>query len=1332
MEFNVVGYRVTEAAHNPAHLIALTVHNCPSLTYGQVCKVKDILANILGLDKHVFWLYSSESGSAVLGWGFGRGLAGGVHDKLSTPLSLSLSLSLSPQGGSMKSETVFSALASDSRPCTSEPLPASYLRNDAAVPPSQPPLPMEEPHKTGAKRKHPTGAAEHDVVLGGCAGIRNPQNLPPPTKRMTVEHFPHEGLRLCPTEFSRQYVTENFEPAGSVGESNHIRALRENQPLIVDNLNLMSILPHLNGNSLLTEAENQEMLLIGLTESEKIMRLVAIIGRKGEDGFHRFLAALEAAEDHPTHKTIAEALESSLIYLLGDCAGIRSPQNLPPPTKRMTVEHFPHEGLYLDGLSPTEFSRQYVTEDFEEPAGSVGESNHIRALRENQPLIVDNLNLMSILPHLNVNSLLTEAENQEMLLIGLTESEKIMRLVTIIGRKGEDGFHRFLAALEAAADHPTHKTIAEALERSLQNPPRPGTLGSSSPTLLQCFVSNLKGWYKNKHFYQGTSGPFIYDIKFIRLALLTKKGVSEAERSKDKFLRATLHGHVEDIVKKKKRLEMEGIFRYGKDPRKLVLVEGAPGVGKTMLAMKLCQLWAQGRALQEYDIVFFVELRQYQKETTLKLETLLETHLEGDQEMMKEVMQHLVRTGGDKVLLILEGWDELSPALRDPFSWFFELIKAKKLPNASIMVTSRPSVTAPLYDYMDERRIEVLGFDKNQQNEYIQKNIEDPAVPQRVRDHLKRFPNLRALAHIPLTLSIICSVAMKSTSLPITLTELYDKYVCTFLFHNLQKSSSDSLRSLIGLDSLDTIPKEVRQVFEGLCKLALSGFEKKAFIFERCDLEEHCLPCSGEKFDGFGLLTTRTQSATAGRKPLYQFRHLSIQEFLAGLQINSIGDMDRTRLLKEYRSDRQFQNIWKFLSGVSKLRDEAFCQQLVLPTRKGGRDQLFLLHCLYEAQNPDICHRAAGKMEHMLHLDNTTLNATDCLCAAYVMGKSEGKWQVNLRGCNIGGDGLEVFKWQLKIHDSQNLKIIRLDLTHNQLDASAMRHVAEMFLELKAKIINVEIASNKIGDEGARLLSKALKEDSSRVKQLHFRDCGFTSGAAKWFSEVLQSSKTLSALHFGFDKLGDRGAEYISAALCQNTVLEELGLYTAGLTGAGLSFLANALKTNRTLSVIRMDRNNFTAPDCHIIAEILLTDNSVERIDLSRNPIGDDGFSIILDALIKKPDALKKLGIFGCEITSREMHKFVEFFKKTTAFTGMNIGLNRLGDTGAGHIVQALRENKSESVKEIYMADTGLSDMGKQLVTEAGAMRKDLIVSCEVNEFLKIGKARIQEKLWSQ
>ena len=96
--------------------------------------------------------------------------------------------------------------------------------------------------------------------------------------------------------------------------SNYRRALRKNQPLIVKTLNLTSILPHLNANSLLTETENQKMLLTAVTENEKILNLLAILERKGEGGFHRFLAALEAASDHPAHADIAEALRDSLTH----------------------------------------------------------------------------------------------------------------------------------------------------------------------------------------------------------------------------------------------------------------------------------------------------------------------------------------------------------------------------------------------------------------------------------------------------------------------------------------------------------------------------------------------------------------------------------------------------------------------------------------------------------------------------------------------------------------------------------------------------------------------------------------------------------------------------------------------------------------------------------------------------------------------------------------------------------------------------------------------------------------------------------------------------------
>ena len=306
-------------------------------------------------------------------------------------------------------------------------------------------------------------------------------------------------------------------------------------------------------------------------------------------------------------------------------------------------------------------------------------------------------------------------------------------------------------------------------------------------------------------------------------------------------------------------------------------------------------------------------------------------------------------------------------------------------------------------------------------------NITDSSAAEKVRNHLKQFPNLRALAHIPLTLAIICSVAVDSEHLPVTLTELYDRFTCSVLFQNLKKKPGGNLNSLIGIDSLELIPEEARVVVLALCKLALRGFEQKAFIFESRDLEELGLPSSTPGFDGFGLLSTPLHSATAGKKLLYQFRHLSIQEFLAGLEMKRLPFDERSRLLKQFRTDRQFRNIWKFLSGITKLQDEAFCSMIINPTRPSSRDQLFLLHCLYEAQNPEICHVAADKIDYNLHLDNTTLNATDCLCAAYVMGKAEGEWQVNMRGCNIGGDGLEVFKWQLKEHDSPLLKISILE-----------------------------------------------------------------------------------------------------------------------------------------------------------------------------------------------------------------------------------------------------------------------------------------------------------------
>ena len=70
MHCNVLQCGPSNTTPVSGHFKAFTIHNCPSLTYGQACEVKDVLSELLGIDRHTFWLTSSESGSVVLGWSF--------------------------------------------------------------------------------------------------------------------------------------------------------------------------------------------------------------------------------------------------------------------------------------------------------------------------------------------------------------------------------------------------------------------------------------------------------------------------------------------------------------------------------------------------------------------------------------------------------------------------------------------------------------------------------------------------------------------------------------------------------------------------------------------------------------------------------------------------------------------------------------------------------------------------------------------------------------------------------------------------------------------------------------------------------------------------------------------------------------------------------------------------------------------------------------------------------------------------------------------------------------------------------------------------------------
>ena len=54
-----------------------------------------------------------------------------------------------------------------------------------------------------------------------------------------------------------------------------------------------------------------------------------------------------------------------------------------------------------------------------------------------------------------------------------------------------------------------------------------------------------------------------------------------------------------------------------------VLVEGAPGVGKTTFASELCKQWARGEILQEWGVVVIIKLRDQRTRTAQTINDLL-------------------------------------------------------------------------------------------------------------------------------------------------------------------------------------------------------------------------------------------------------------------------------------------------------------------------------------------------------------------------------------------------------------------------------------------------------------------------------------------------------------------------------------------------------------------------------------------------------------------------------------------------------------------------------------------------------------------------------------
>ena len=237
--------------------------------------------------------------------------------------------------------------------------------------------------------------------------------------------------------------------------------------------------------------------------------------------------------------------------------------------------------------------------------------------------------------------------------------------------------------LHTAGPHrdPGYESTNTAASPSVAPPPPPAT--TASPC-LQRYVKYLKDLYVNKRtpVYDKESSLLYFKVKlFINIALVHKNVKTMTDNDKNEMIMNRLHGHVDAIQKKKTSLNFSDVCKFEEASiAHNVLVEGAPGVGKTTFAFELCKQWARGEILQEWGVVVIIKLRDQRTRTAQTINDLL---YHPDPEIRQAVTE-LVEQDGKGMLLILDGYDELTTKQRESGSVIQWLMSRELLCRATL------------------------------------------------------------------------------------------------------------------------------------------------------------------------------------------------------------------------------------------------------------------------------------------------------------------------------------------------------------------------------------------------------------------------------------------------------------------------------------------------------------------------------------------------------------------------------------------------------------------------------------------------------------------------
>ena len=744
------------------------------------------------------------------------------------------------------------------------------------------------------------------------------------------------------------------------------------------------------------------------------------------------------------------------------------------------------------------------------------------------------------------------------------------------------------------------------------------------------------------------------DSPYINLAMISRDRHDRGER--DEFTLKTLHGGVDQILESKSPINIEDLLSSGSSgkPVRFILVEGPPGIGKSTFAWELCRRWDDIESLRDYHTVVLLKLREKWVLNATSLSDLFRYPSHPD--FSKNIAEELVATQGKHLLLVLDGFDEVSHSFHED-SVIKSILCRQLLPECTIILTTRPSAKATLESVCQppvDKHVEIIGFTEEERVRYITEVFsKEPELQVNFLKYMFLVPHIKSMMYIPLNCAIIAQVYYESQSshhlaIPRTRTQLYKALAHSLLVRHMKmKEGNREYTSMLP----EGLNKEEMGKFKVLAKFAFNTFhtcESKKVTFFKEDIPEGLVH--------FGFMNESTEMyAGKGVEQTFSFLHLSLQEYLAAWHIAHSHSIEFqvayhglavgvSQLLREsippvsqlYRGNNieeedllsLLEPLWEslvepalFLAGITGWR----CQsedgrnhwEIYLSHDTASVSESRVLLCsLYEAQNPTILSHFNADSDRRNIFIGTFVSwgshtPYDCYALSYCLAHSSDEFKLNIY---VRGDDdvslVETFVKGLEDHckptSTPTVRHLEVRIFTNSVEVSERY----MFWLVKAKF----------SPKGKKIaLSPTFLQSLVHLQSLVVHVEHPTSW--EWLA-ALKSLRELKALRISSSKECSPPPSDLLFWLVEHRLTEvvldiKLPSYSAYCLHSSIDALVGSLlkRVLRSNHITKMVLPNISRETMAGVHSILLHCPSLTTLELKRTRLGYDGILHICRAL---------------------------------------------------------------------------------------------------------------------